>query len=367
MLISDSPTLAAFCKSLADAPYIACDTEFVRERTYYAQLALIQVAYGDKAAAIDPLAPGIDLSPLKALMLDERIVKVFHAGTEDLELLLQNFEALPNPIYDTQVANALCGTDAQIGYARLVQNRLGIELDKASQRTNWARRPLSERQLAYALADVTHLCTLYEGLKEDLKRRNRSAWAEEEMRALSGPSRYQTDPEEAWKRIRVRRPTRRTLVVLKALAAWREQKARSRNLPRPWVLKNDALVQIAQALPTTKAELLKLATLKHLGGRWRDSERILSVVQRAITSPQESWPELPPEKQKEGMEELLKRLRKTLNERCEQAQIAPSLVATRRDLEELITRPDTDISALKGWRFEFFGEQALAIIAKERN
>ena len=365
MLISDSPTLEAFCATLVDAPYIACDTEFVRERTYYAQLALIQVAYGEHAAAIDPLAPGIDLEPLRQLMLNEKVLKVFHAGSEDLELLLQTFGALPTPIYDTQIAASLCASDAQVGYARLVQQRLGITLDKASQRTDWARRPLSSRQLEYALADVTHLCVLFETLRDELETRERSAWADEEMEALSGPSRYTAEPNDAWKRIRIRRPSRQTLAVLRALAAWRETKARTRNLPRPWVLKNDALVQLAHAMPKSNAELMKLSTLKHLGGRWRDSERVLATIQAARESPPDTWPELPPETNTEGFEPLLKSLRKLLNERCEAAEVAPSVVATRRDLEQLVSQPSPSIPALSGWRKTLFGEAAMALIAKE--
>ena len=367
MLISDSPTLVTFCENLAGAPYIAIDTEFVRERTYYAQLALIQVSYGEHAAAIDPLAPGLDLTPLKELMQDTSVLKVFHAGTEDLELLLQTFDKLPTPIYDTQIAAALCGSEAQIGYARLVKDRLGITLDKASQRTDWARRPLSDKQLAYALADVTHLCVLYEGLTEDLETRGRTEWANEEMKALSGASRYQANPEEAWRRIRIRRPTRRMLAVLRELASWREHKARSRNLPRPWVLKNDALVQIAQATPTTREALMQLSALKRLGGRWRDADRILDIVKQAIESPSDTWPVLPEEANLDGAESLIKALRKLLNERCEAASVATALVATRRDLERLIGRPDATVPAMSGWRYELFGSAAVALIAARKS
>lgn len=363
MLISDSPTLSAFCKNLAGVPYIAIDTEFVRERTYYAQLALIQIAYGDHAAAIDPLAAGIDLTPVRELMLDESILKVFHAGTEDLELLMQTFEHLPAPIYDTQIAASLCGSDAQIGYARLVDDRLGITLDKASQRTNWARRPLSERQLEYALADVTHLCVLYEGLTADLEALGRTEWAHEEMTALSGASRYHTEPSEAWRRVRIRRPTRRTLAVLRDLVAWREDKARTRNLPRPWVLKNDALIQIAQTAPQTPEALMALSTLKPLGQRWRDGERVLAIVKETLESSPSTWPELPSELNIEGAEPLLKALRALLNERCAAASVAPGVVATRRDLERLVGQPGASLPTMTGWRYELFGKDAEALIA----
>jgi len=365
MLISDSPTLVSFCKRLAGVPYIAVDTEFVRERTYYAQLALIQVAHGEHAAAIDPLAPGIDLTPLKALMQDASVLKVFHAGTEDLELMLQTFEQLPTPIYDTQIAAGLCGNEAQIGYARLVKDRLGITLDKASQRTDWARRPLSDKQLTYALADVTHLCNLYEGLTEELEGRGRTEWANEEMKALSGASRYQAQPEEAWRRVRIRRPTRRNLAVLRELASWREHKARSRNLPRPWVLKNDALVQIAQAMPKTREALMQLSALKRLGGRWRDADRIVAIVNQALESDPETWPALPQEANLDGAEALLKALRKLLNECCEEAAVAPAMVATRRDLERLVGQTGASIPVMSGWRYELFGKAAEALVAAQ--
>ena len=363
MLISDSSSLVSFCNNLAGVPYVAIDTEFVRERTYYAQLALIQIAHGEHAAAIDPLAPGLDLTPLKELMQDTGDLKVFHAGTEDLELLLQTFEQLPTPIYDTQIAAALCGSDAQIGYARLVKDRLDITLDKASQRTDWARRPLTERQLAYALADVTHLCVLYEGLTHDLEVRGRTDWANEEMTALSGASRYQANPGEAWRRIRIRRPSRRALAVLRDLAAWREDKARSRNLPRPWVLKNDAVIQIAQAAPTTREDLMQLSALKRLGSRWRDGERVLAIVNQTLESAPETWPELPQESNLEGAEPLLKALRALLNERCEAASVAPAMVATRRDLERLVGQPDRATPTMSGWRYDIFGKAAAALIA----
>ena len=221
---------------------------------------------------------------------------------------------------------------------------------------------LSERQLDYALADVTHLCALYEGLQAELEERGRSAWAAEEMLGLSGPSRYRSEPEEAYKKIRLRRPTRRALAILKALAAWREVKARSRNLPRPWVLKNDALAQLAQAAPRTKEALVQLSSLKQFGGRWRDSERVLNVIGEALESPPDSWPELPIPTHTEGYEALLKRLKTLLTKRCEEAEVATSVVATRRDLEALVTGQTEGLALLKGWRKTIYGAEALAMV-----
>ena len=360
MLISDSDSLATFCQALSDAPYIAVDTEFVRERTYYAELALIQVAHGDHAAAIDPLAEGIDLAPLKALLLNPGIVTVFHSGTEDLELLLQLFGELPTPLFDTQVAASLCGSDAQIGYARLVNQRLGITLDKAHQRTNWARRPLSDAQLAYALADVTHLCTLYDLLIEDLTTRGRLSWINEDMATLSNTRRYEVDPYEAWRRVRIHRTKRRSLAILRELAAWREVTAQKRNLPRPWVLKNDALTQLAEAAPRSRDAILRLSAVQKMGSRWRDADRVLKVIEKGLAVPESDWPELPDRIQTPGEEKLLKTLRALLKTRCEKAEVAPTVVATRRDLELLVIHDEPEIAAMTGWRRALFGDAALA-------
>lgn len=361
MFISDSDSLATFCDALGDAPYIAVDTEFIRERTYYAQLALIQVAHGPHAAAIDPLAEAMDLTPLQRLFAKEGMVKVFHSGTEDLELLLQAFGDLPCPLFDTQVAASLCGNEAQIGYARLVQQRLGVTLDKASQRTDWSRRPLSRVQLDYALADVTHLCTLYEQLVVELADRGRSDWIDEEMTTMGTRSRYEVDPQEAWRRLRIRRPTGRSLAILRELAAWRETRAQMRDLPRPWVLKNEAVVQIAEAAPTTREALLGLSTVQRMGSRWRDAEPVLTVVKRALELPESEWPDLPDRLKTSAQDKLLTRLRKLLKERCEKAEVVPAIVATRRDLELLVAQDEPDIAAMRGWRRQLFGDDALAL------
>ena len=219
MLITTSDALADFCAAISDAPYIAVDTEFLRERSYYAHLCLVQVAYGEHFAAIDPLAPGLDLSPLRDLLLDEDIVKVFHAASQDLEIFLDKLGRVPGPVFDTQIAASVCGLGEQPGYASLVSQMLGIEVDKASQVTDWSVRPLTDRQLDYALSDVTHLCKVYEMLVERLEKTGRGAWISEEMEALHDPSKYRTNPREAWQRIKLRRPKRRTLAVLRELAA----------------------------------------------------------------------------------------------------------------------------------------------------
>jgi len=233
LLITRSAALARFCASLKGVPYIAVDTEFVRERTYFPRLCLIQVAHGAHAAAIDPLAEGLDLTPLRALLLDPSILKVFHAATADLGIFFKEFGQVPSPIFDTQVAAAACNLGDQAGYGTLVEKLLGVDLDKASQATDWSLRPLTERQVAYALGDVTHLCRIHELLVEELATRGRTAWIAEDMAALQDEQRYRVDPGEVYRSIRLRRASRQTLCVLRELASWREQTAMQRNVPSP--------------------------------------------------------------------------------------------------------------------------------------
>ena len=364
MLITDSATLSTFCASVRGAPYIAVDTEFLREGTYYAKLCLVQVAYGPHAAAIDPLAPGIDLTPLRDLLLDPASVKVFHAAGQDLEIFLQKTGVVPAPVFDTQIAAAACDLGDQPGYATLVQALLGVELDKASQATDWSLRPLTERQITYALGDVTHLCHIYEKLVAELAARGRGSWVAEDMAALLDPSRYRVDPREAYRRLRVRDTRRQTLAVLRELAAWREETAMARDLPRPWVAQDDALVEIAQHTPRTVDDLARVRTLKGPVARGADGRALLEVVERALALPESEWPTLPERRASmSGHESLVALLQALLRLRCEAHGVAMRMVATRDDLDLLATMETPDIPALQGWRREIFGEDALALRA----
>ncbi|MBT5319330.1 MAG: ribonuclease D, partial [Chloroflexi bacterium] len=231
MLITDSRDLAAFCKRLEGAPYVAVDTEFLREKTYWPKLCLVQVAYDDEAAAIDPLAKDIDLDPLFNLMDDESVLKVFHSASQDMEVFFSVAGRVPEPVFDTQVAAMVAGYGEQVGYATLAAQIAGVTLDKSSQITDWSIRPLSDRQIAYALGDVTHLCTIYEELDERLEESGRISWVSEEMAALTDTSSYNADPNLAYRRVRIRRPSRKVLAILREIVAWREETAQRRNLP----------------------------------------------------------------------------------------------------------------------------------------
>jgi ribonuclease D len=364
LLITDTAALAKFCDALADAPYLAVDTEFMREKTYYAQLCLVQVAYGDHSAAIDPLAPGIDLERLYDLMADPSKVKVLHSATQDLEIFLQRMGEVPTPVFDTQVAASVCGHGEQPAYATLVGNMLGEKIDKASQSTDWSLRPLSDRQLEYAIGDVTHLCKVYELLVEQLETMGRYAWVEEEMNSLLEPSRYQVEPSEAWRRVKIRRPTREALGVLREIAAWREQAAISRDSPRPWIIRDDALAEIAQNAPLTTEQLSRVRALKPQVAKGRDGQALLAAVKRALDSPEASWPELPPKRAPiSGHESLVALLQALLKLRCESHGVAARLVAKRDELDRLATEDDPDIPALIGWRRDIFGADALALCA----
>lgn len=364
MLITDSATLSRFCASLRGAPYIAVDTEFLRERSYYAQLCLVQVAHGEHAAAIDPMVRGLDLGPLRDLLLDPSIVKVFHAASQDLEIFFQKLGRVPAPVFDTQIAAAACDLGDQPGYATLVQSLLGIGLDKASQATDWSLRPLTDRQVSYALGDVTHLCRVYELLVDDLDRRGRGSWVAEDMAGLMDERRYQPDPREVYRRIRLRGPTRKTLVVLRELAAWREETAMARDLPRAWVAHDDVLVEIAQHRPKDVEELARVRALKPAVARGADGQTLLELVERALGTPEDQWPLVPERRPPlQGHESLVALLQALLRLRCDEHGVAMRMVATREDLDLLATAEDPDIACLSGWRRALFGADALELRA----
>lgn len=362
MLITDTPTLTAFCDELRGAPYIAVDTEFLREKTYHAVLCLVQLGHGERFAAVDALAPGIDLAPLFALMSDPATVKVFHSAGQDVEIFLKCTGSVPEPLFDTQIAATVCAFGEQPGYATLVKELLGIELDKASQATDWSVRPLTDRQVDYALGDVIHLCPIYETLRQRLAETGRDAWVQEEMDALLDERQYVTDPLEAWRRIKIRRPSRESLVVLRELAAWRERTAMERDLPRNWVVRDDALGEIAQHRPKDRKQLARTRGLKEPVARGRDGQTLLDIVQRALASPQDQWPALPERRERlSGHETMVALLQALLKLRCEDAGVAMKLVATRAELDILATADEPDVRAVHGWRRTIFGADALAL------
>lgn len=362
MYITHTDALADFCEKLQGAPYIAVDTEFLRERTYYAQLCLVQVAYGENAAVIDVLAPDLDMGPLRALLLDPGILKVFHAATQDLAIFFQKIGQIPAPVFDTQIAAAACGHGEQVGYAALAQRLLGVEIDKASQATDWSLRPLTERQLVYALGDVTFLCQLYEKLADDLLARDRLTWVQSDMNALCAEGRYAVDPQLSYLRLRTRHPSRKTLAVLRELAAWREHTAMERDLPLSWVVHDDALIEIAQNTPRDLGELARVRALKPGVAKGADGKALLACVQRALSLPPAEWPS-PPDRKASADESLVALLTALLRLRAEAHGVAARLVATREELDQLATGATSGLECLTGWRREMFGEDALALRA----
>jgi ribonuclease D len=361
-LIADNGALAEFCARQQGTGFIAVDTEFMRERTYWPILCLVQVAGPDEAAAIDALAPGLDLAPLAALMNDAATLKVFHAARQDLEIFFHLAGEVPHPVFDTQIAAMVCGFGDAASYETLVKRLAGVSLDKASRFTDWAHRPLTERQVRYALADVVHLRTAYERLQQRLAENGRAEWFEEEMAALVDPGLYRAEPAEAWRRFRLRgRADSRFLAVLRALAAWREQAAQQRDLPRGRVLRDEALIEIASHAPQKIEALARTRSLGKGIAEGRFGQEILDAVAAGLADPDPpapipAKPELPP-----GLGPLIELLRVLLKQRCEDYGVAQKLVASADDLELIAADDSAAVPALSGWRHEVFGGDALAL------
>jgi ribonuclease D len=359
--ITSNAQLKAFCATLAQEPFIAVDTEFMRETTYWPRLCLIQAAGADVSAVIDPLAEGLDLGPFLELLRDETIVKVFHAARQDVEIF-NNLGAIPKPLFDSQVAAMAAGFGEQIAYDALVRQILRVEIDKSSRFTDWARRPLSEAQLAYALADVTHLAKIYPKLKDKLERAGRLAWVAEEMAALTDPALYDVDPDNAWKRLKPRKFNARYLAVFRAAAAWRERTAQARDQPRGRIIKDEAMDELATQLPQDAEGLNRLRALPKGFGGSKFAPDLLEALRAAMEDPEAYAPTIergPPPAQNQGaVVELLKVL---LKARAEDAGVAAKLIATVADLEKIAATEEASTPALQGWRREVFGEDALRL------
>jgi ribonuclease D len=360
--ITTTADLAAFCDKLKGQPFVAVDTEFMRETTYWPKLCLIQAAAPSAEAVIDPLADGIDLTCFLEILRDESILKVFHAARQDVEIF-NNLGAMPRPLFDTQVAGMAAGFGEQIAYDALVRQMLKIELDKSSRFTDWARRPLTENQLTYALADVTHLARLFPMLRERLEREGRLAWVRDEMEDLTDPANYDVEPENAWKRLRPRRHTAKYLAVYRAVAAWRERTAQLRDQPRGRILKDDAIDEIATQAPTDPDALDRLRSVPKGFSGSRFGPDLLAAVREALKDPEAYAPVIEKTRQPASpaagaVVELLKVL---LKARAEEAGVASKLIATVADLELIANNDQADTAALKGWRREAFGEDALKL------
>jgi ribonuclease D len=363
--ITTTEALAAFCARAASQPYITVDTEFLRERTYYSKLCLIQLALpgtGDEdAVLVDPIVgETMDLAPLYALFRNEAVVKVFHAARQDLEIFFVEGGVIPHPLFDTQVAAMVCGFGEQVGYETLVRKLAKAQVDKTSRFTDWSRRPLSEAQKAYALADVTHLRTVYEALEKTLHKSKRQHWVEEEMAVLTDPETYVTRPEDAWLKVRTRTNSARFLAIVRELARFRESFAQTRNVPRSRVLKDDALLEVASLKPAD-AEALGRARLLLREARKGDvADGILAAVKTGVEAPQDSLPKLPPSDQLQVNPALADLLRVLLKAKAEAAGVASKLIATASDLDALAAGK-RDVAALHGWRAEVFGDDAVKL------
>jgi ribonuclease D len=360
--ITTTAELAAFCDKLKGQPFVAVDTEFMRETTYWPKLCLIQAAAPSAEAVIDPLAEGMDLEPFLAVMRDPAILKVFHAARQDVEIF-NNLSAMPTPLFDTQVAGMAAGFGEQIAYDALVRQMLKIELDKSSRFTDWGRRPLSDNQLTYALADVTHLAALYPLLRKRLEDEGRLAWVTDEMANLNDPANYDVEPENAWKRLRPRKHTPKYLAVYRAVAAWRERTAQTRDQPRGRILKDEAIDEIATQAPTDADQLDRLRSAPKGFSGSRYGPELLSAVREALKDPEAYAPVIErsrhaPSPAAGAVVELLKVL---LKARAEEAGVASKLIATVSDLELIANNDEAESPALTGWRREAFGEDALRL------
>ena len=363
--LTTTEDLAAYCAEAKGQPYITVDTEFLRERTYYSKLCLVQLALPGRddsnAVLVDPLVEGLSLEPLMDLFRDETIVKVFHAARQDLEIFHVDYGVIPKPLFDTQVAAMVCGFGEQVGYETLVRKIARQQLDKSSRFTDWSRRPLTDAQATYALADVTHLREIYEYLAAELQKSGRDRWVAEELAVLTDPETYVTHPQDAWKRIKTRSNSPRFLAIVQELAAFRESYAQARNVPRNRVFKDDALVELASTKPANMGDLGRSRLLLREARKGDIAEGILAAVQAGQARPKESLPQI--DKSRDKMQvnpALADLLRVLLKAKTESSGVASKLIAPAADLDA-IAAGERDVDALKGWRREVFGLDALRL------
>ncbi|MDM9648493.1 ribonuclease D [Rhizobium sp. S163] len=363
-MIETTADLEAACIELAKSEFITIDTEFLRETTFWPELCLIQMASPTTEVLVDPLAKGLDMKPFFELMANASVLKVFHAARQDIEIIYNRGGLIPHPIFDTQVAAMVCGFGDSVSYDQLVSRTKGVQIDKSSRFTDWSRRPLSEKQLDYALADVTHLRDVYLYLKAELEREGRSLWLSEEMDVLEAKETYDIHPDDAWQRLKMRLRKPQELAVLKYVAAWREREARSRNVPRSRVIKDDAIYEIAQQQPKDAEALGRLRTIPKGWERSSAGAAVVEAVNTALALPKAEMPHAPRQTQApEGAAaaaELLKVLLKLISEKH---GVAPKVIANSEDLDKIAAEGENaDVGALRGWRRELFGDPALQLI-----
>lgn len=363
MVITKQKDLDELCKRLNGVPFITIDTEFLREKTYFPKLCLIQVSDPDgKAAAIDPLSDKISLEPLFKILSDQKILKVFHAGRQDLEIFYNLTGQIVSPIFDTQIAAMVCGYGESVGYNNIVREITGVYIDKAVQFTDWSRRPLSQKQIDYALGDVIHLVGVYKTLHKELEKQGRTQWVFEEEEILLDPETYKNTPEDAWKRVKIKSPKPKNLAILKELAAWREIRAQEKDLPRAWVLKDDVMAAIALQIPQNITQLSKTRNIPKGLVESSSGEKIIELINTALKSNPDTWPA--PERRKTlspSVKASIEILKMLLRIQANEHGVAPKLIADQGDIEALALGSNDNLSVLKGWRYDVFGKDALAL------
>lgn len=358
--ITTTDDLAAHCALWARETYITVDTEFLRETTYYPKLCLIQVAGAAEAALIDPLAEGLVLAPFFTLMANDKVLKVFHAAKQDFEILFMLAGALPRPVMDTQIAAMVCGFGDQVGYEAIVRKLAGASIDKSSQFTDWSRRPLTYKQQAYAISDVTHLRTVYEKLLEQIAANKREAWLGAELATLTDPATYKVDPEQSWRRIKARIQNKKQQAVLMSVAAWREREAQSRNVPRGRILKDEAIAEIAIQMPQTPQDVNELRLVSRGTGNSAMGAALLKAVQEGLARNPDTVPGKPKfEEMSSAALAAAEILKLALKITCENHGLAPKLIASSSEIEALAADDNADVPAMKGWQREVFGNVAL--------
>lgn len=362
-LITDSTALAAFCGQLSNDSFVALDTEFIRETTYYPKLCLLQLAGSSAAAAVDPLAPNIDLAPLYELLINPKVLKVLHAGRQDLEIFHLRLNRLPAPLFDTQIGAQALGLGEAISYSDAVREFAGATIDKGARFTDWARRPLTDRQLVYALADVTHLRTVYTKMVEKLEKCSRSAWVADEMRVLEDVSIYTSPPEDAWKRLKHGNLPPKQLAALRGITAWRETEAMRKDVPRGRIIRDEMLVELARQLPESVEEITQMRGMERYPRGVCES--LLKAMQAALATSPDDWPRLARRNslspQAADLAEMLTLLLKLVSRK---EAVLPRMIATREELEQL-AGGERDIRPLSGWRYTLFGRHAERLVAGE--
>jgi ribonuclease D len=365
-LLNDTDSLAALCTRLAREPFITIDTEFLRETTFWPQLCLVQVAGEDEFALIDPLADGLDLTPLYDLLADANVLKVFHAGRQDIEIFHYLTGAVPQNVFDTQIAAMVCGFGDQVGYDQIVRQVVGAQIDKSHRFTDWSRRPLNDAQLAYAAADVTHLRDVYQHLAGILQTKERTAWVGEEMATLLDPATYSVEPSEAWQRLKMRARKPIEFAALKAIAQVREEVAQARDVPRRRILKDDAIYELAQQRPQSIDALARLRAVPRGFEKQPYAKALIEALKGVAAIPQDELPKLPKSKRSpESAPAVAELLKVALKLVAEREGVAPRIIANSEELEAIAIFGEADVKAMRGWRRQLFGDMALKIRSGE--